>query len=168
MDSPCRSASAFNHAHNHQRCIRDALHTAEKLCADRSCRLTPVRKQVLELVWQSHKPLGAYQLLSQLAEAGFNSAPPTVYRALEFLQEQGLVHRIASLNAFIGCCVPEQTHQGYFLLCRACGSAHELDAAPLSRTLREQAASQGFAVESETVELSGLCPSCREQTAHER
>jgi len=166
MDSSRSSPSAFNHAHNHQRCILDALHTAERLCSDRKCRLTPIRKRVLELVWQSHKPLGAYQLLSQLGDEGFNSAPPTVYRALEFLQEQGLVHRIASLNAFIGCCVPEQHHQGYFLLCRACGSAHELDAVPLSRTLREQAAAQGFQVEAETVELSGLCPACRDEVDH--
>lgn len=155
---------AFSHGHNHQRCIHHALSTAERLCRERNSRLTPVRKRVLELIWQSHRPLGAYQILAQLGDEGFNSAPPTVYRALEFLLEQGLVHRIASLNAFIGCSVPDQRHQGYFLICRDCGSAHELEAAPLSRALREQAGQQGFRVESETVELAGLCPRCQQES----
>ncbi|WP_458576290.1 Fur family transcriptional regulator [Aliamphritea spongicola] len=84
-------------------------------------------------MWQSHKPLGAYDLLPAIAEAGFNSAPPTVYRALDFLQEQGLVHRIASLNAFIGCTNPEHPHQGYFLICQACGVTVELNSGSIER-----------------------------------
>ncbi|WP_210397995.1 Fur family transcriptional regulator [Motiliproteus sediminis] len=165
MPTPQVASCAFSDEHNHQRCIRTALATAERLCADRRCRLTPVRKRVLELVWQSHTPLGAYQILAQLGDEGFNSAPPTVYRALEFLQEQGLVHRIASLNAFTGCCAPDRQHHGYFLICRQCGRAHELEGQPLSQALREQAARQGFMVEAETVELTGLCPHCREPLA---
>ncbi|MEH6470129.1 MAG: Fur family transcriptional regulator [Halopseudomonas sp.] len=156
--------TAFCCNHDHHQCIDQALNKAKTLCKEHCARLTPVRERVLELIWQSHKPLGAYQILEQLARDGFNSAPPTVYRALEFLLEQGLAHRIASLNAFIGCAHPERRHQGYFLICRHCGSAQELPAETLTKPLKQHAQAQGFKVESETVELSGLCPNCQAST----
>lgn len=82
--------------HNHDACVRDALAEARAICQARNARLTPIRQRVLELIWESHKPLGAYDLLGMLAQEGHNAAPPTVYRALDFLQQYGLVHRIAS------------------------------------------------------------------------
>ncbi|SIQ91503.1 Fur family transcriptional regulator [Marinobacterium stanieri] len=152
---------AFESGHNHQHCIDQALQQARTLCKERQQRLTPVRELVLKLIWQSHQPIGAYELLPALAEAGFNSAPPTVYRALEFLQEQGFVHRIASLNAFVGCPHPEDKHQGYFLICRNCHSTSELESAPVHETLKQSAAELGFSIEQETIEVTGLCPNCR-------
>nr|WP_275424725.1 Fur family transcriptional regulator [Marinobacterium sediminicola] len=152
---------AFESGHDHQHCIDQALQQARQLCRERQQRLTPVRELVLKLIWQSHQPIGAYELLPALAEAGFNSAPPTVYRALEFLQEQGLVHRIASLNAFVGCPHPEQSHQGCFLICRQCHSTSELDAAPVRASLEQSAHAVGFVIEQETVEVTGLCPNCQ-------
>ena len=100
---------------------------ADALCARQGVRLTELRRRVLELVWQSHKPLGAYDILAVLSETDGRRAPPTVYRALDFLQENGLVHRIASLNAFVGCNNPEHSHQGQFLICRTCHTAIELE-----------------------------------------
>ena len=85
--------------HNHQACVNQALDDARHICQQHNARLTPTRQRVLELIWQSHRPLGAYDVLAQLAAEGQNAAPPTVYRALDFLQQHGLVHRIASLNA---------------------------------------------------------------------
>ncbi|GGO77497.1 transcriptional repressor [Marinobacterium nitratireducens] len=151
----------FEPDHNHDRCISEALEQARHLCRERRQRLTPIRELVLRLIWQSHQPLGAYELLPALAEAGFNSAPPTVYRALEFLQSQGLVHRIASLNAFIGCPHPEQSHQGCFLICRSCKSTLELESQPIQQAIRSSAGSLGFTIEQETVEIVGLCPNCQ-------
>lgn len=149
--------------HDHQQCVDDALAAAEQVCERNGARLTALRKRVLELVWQSHRPMGAYDLLETLArEDDRRPAPPTVYRALDFLQEHGLVHRIASLNAFIGCASPEHTHQGHFLICRNCRVAFELDQALIQPAIRQVAAQQGFAVEAETVEISGLCAHCRE------
>ncbi|MFB9885982.1 Fur family transcriptional regulator [Balneatrix alpica] len=150
--------------HNHQRCIHSALNTARLLCQQRGVRLTPVRERVLELIWQSHKPLGAYELLPQLAADGYNSAPPTVYRALEFLLEQGLIHRIASLNAFVGCCEPAQHHSGYFLLCRDCGVALEVNTQALTDAIALEAANQHFKIENQTLEIVGLCPECQSPT----
>lgn len=149
------------HQHDHQACIHTALESAHSICKERGARLTTIRARVLELVWQSHQPLGAYQLLNQLSSEGFNSAPPTVYRALDFLQEQGLVHRIASLNAFIGCNCPGERHQGYFLICRQCGAAQELESEQVTTFLHSSAVSKGFQIEEEIVELSGLCPQCQ-------
>jgi Fur family zinc uptake transcriptional regulator len=94
------------HTHQHEHCVHDALAAAEVLCAKRGVRLTAIRKRVLELVWASHQPLGAYAILDKLTNEGHKPAPPTVYRALEFLLEHGLIHRIASLNAFLGCIHP--------------------------------------------------------------
>jgi len=125
-------------------------------------RLTALRKRVLELVWQSHKPLGAYDILAVLSEQdGRRAAPPTVYRALDFLLENGLVHRIASLNAFIGCNHPEHPHQGQFLICRLCHTAIELENAAVSDAIAAAAASVDFQAEAQTVEVVGICAPCR-------
>lgn len=147
--------------HNHHACISDALTAAKDLCAARGVRLTDLRLQVLELIWQNHKPLGAYALMDMLAAASTRRvAPPTVYRALDFLIEQGLIHRINALNAFIGCPSPRAAHQNYFLICRECGVAVEMDSQALADAITQAAGAEGFKVESQSVEIMGLCPSC--------
>lgn len=149
--------------HDHDHCVSHALAEADSLCARQGVRLTALRKRVLELVWQSHRPLGAYDILAVLSEQdGRRAAPPTVYRALDFLLENGLVHRIASLNAFIGCNHPEHPHQGQFLICRHCHTAIELEQRAIAEAIDSAAGSVGFAVERQTVEVVGLCSNCRE------
>jgi Fur family transcriptional regulator, zinc uptake regulator len=148
-------------SHDHELCVEKALGEAERLCARRGARLTALRKRVLALVWTSHSPVGAYDLLERLTEAHGRTAPPTVYRALEFLLKQGLVHRIESLNAFVGCPEPSQSHSGQFLICRDCGTAAEMQDHTIDRAISTQAAACGFAVEGKTVEVRGLCPACR-------
>ena len=148
--------------HDHSHCVHTALSEADTLCAKKGLRLTALRRRVLELVWQSHKPLGAYDILGVLSEQdGRRAAPPTVYRALDFLLENGLVHRIASLNAFIGCVHPGELHQGQFLICKACHAAIELELPAISKSIVAGAAAVGFAVESQTVEVVGLCAGCQ-------
>ncbi|ARU86544.1 Fur family transcriptional regulator [Pseudomonas sp. M30-35] len=149
--------------HDHSHCVSHALAEAEHICLRQGTRLTALRKRVLELVWQSHKPLGAYDILGVLSdEDGRRAAPPTVYRALDFLLENGLVHRIASLNAFVGCNQPEHAHQGQFLICRDCHVAVEVEHEKISQAILHSAKSIGFTVESQTVEVVGLCAACRE------
>jgi Fur family transcriptional regulator, zinc uptake regulator len=150
-------------AHDHQICIVDALDKAADLCADGGARLTQIRRRVLELVWSSHRPIGAYSLLEILKEERENAAPPTIYRALDFLLEQGLIHRIESQNAFIGCPNPDPNdrHNGMFLICTDCGNAVELEESKIERLLRESASSQGFVIKSRTVEAAGLCVQCQ-------
>jgi Fur family zinc uptake transcriptional regulator len=109
--------------------------------------------------------MGAYDILATLskdrAATGERAAPPTVYRALEFLMTAGLVHRIDSLNAFVACFTPLQAHKSYFLLCEQCGTAEEIDDGSLQRLLGETARRSGFAARHETVELRGTCAACR-------
>lgn len=147
--------------HNHDRCVSLALQTAEELCRERGQRLTALRRKVLELVWANHRPVGAYALLEMLREESGRVAPATVYRALDFLQGQGLVHRVASLNAFIGCAFPGPPHNGQFLICTGCQELAELDDGKITAALRESAAAYGFAISHTTVEIQGLCPNCR-------
>lgn len=148
--------------HNHSQCISTAIHSARLLCESRGVRLTSLREQVLELIWQSHKPLGAYTLMEMLAKASTRRvAPPTVYRALDFLLEEGLVHRINSLNAFIGCPSPNQKHQSHFLICQGCNVAVELDSPQLNQSIFTAAADAGFSLTSHSVEINGLCPACQ-------
>jgi Fur family zinc uptake transcriptional regulator len=160
-------AKACSH-HNHGHCISDAIGAARQLCNERGVRLTSLREQVLELVWQSHKPLGAYTLMDMLAQASTRRvAPPTVYRALDFLLEEGLIHRINSLNAYIGCPSPTQKHQSHFLICQACSVAVELDNAQINQAVFDAASAAGFTLASHTIEINGLCPSCQNQSAQQ-
>ena len=148
--------------HDHSNCVHSALAEADAICVRQGLRLTALRKRVLELVWQSHKPLGAYDILAVLSEQdGRRAAPPTVYRALDFLLENGLVHRIASLNAFIGCSHPEHAHQGQFLICRECHAAIELQHPAISNAVVSAAVEVGFEVEGQTVEIVGICAGCK-------
>lgn len=149
------------HGHDHEDCVARAMADADSVCAERGARLTPLRRRVLEIVWQSHKPLGAYEILEVLSRDGRSSGPPTVYRALEFLLAQGLVHRISSLNAYVGCTRPGHSATGQFLICESCGAAAEVRDARLEQAIGSTAESAGFAASELTVEISGRCPNCR-------
>ncbi|MCF6178077.1 MAG: transcriptional repressor [Geopsychrobacter sp.] len=149
---------------DHQHCISSALARAESLCRQQQVRLTPMRRRVLELVWQHHRPVGAYALLEQLQQQG-RAAPPTVYRALDFLQSQGLIHRLESLNAFIGCAQPHRPHQGQFLICQSCQSLAEITDDGIERAIDAGARTAGFTPSNQMVEIMGTCASCRQQGA---
>ena len=83
--------------------VKRFIEQADQLCVKRKQRFTDLRKQVLSLVCQSEQPIGAYALLDLMRDSGRSAAPPTVYRALDFLQEQGFVHRLASNNTYLAC-----------------------------------------------------------------
>ena len=147
--------------HDHRRCVDDAIAAAEALCSERGLRFTARRRRVLELVWQSHRPVRAYDVLAKLGREHRSAAPPTVYRALDFLLENGFVHRIESLNAYVGCGEPDAAHAGQFLICRECRSTAELDDPAIARMIAAKAKRLGFTADRQTIEVSGLCPACR-------
>ena len=148
--------------HNHDACIQRAMVAADKLCDASGARLTDLRKRVLQLVWSSHQPATAYDLLEQLRKQKKNAEPPTVYRALEFLQEHNLVHRIESLNAFIGCNHPLRDHTSQFLICSQCNQVTELqDSVPINRAISAQATKLSFNISDQTIEIKGICGSCQ-------
>jgi Fur family zinc uptake transcriptional regulator len=147
-------------AHDHADCVETAMSRAERLCRSRGLRLTAIRRRVLELVWASHAPIGAYDILGHLGDDAKPAAPPTVYRALEFLIEAGLVHRLDSLNAFVGCPDPGRRHTGQFLICRECRTVTELGDVDIEALVAARAATQGFTVVRQILEVEGLCDSC--------
>lgn len=153
--------------HDHQACVDTALDEAAALCARRGVRLTALRRRVLELIWGGHQPLGAYAILDVLRGENRKAAPPTVYRALEFLAAHGLIHRIESLNAYIGCVQPDHPHAGQFLICESCGTTAELNDAEIIAAVGRGARRLGFEALRQTVEVSGLCPECRNARARE-
>lgn len=124
-------------------------------------RLTPIRRRVLEQVLARHAPVGAYDVLQSLASEGTHWAPPTVYRALEFLLEAGLIHRIDALNAFIACESPEHAHSGQFLVCTRCHRVDELSDPKLSRLLATRAREAGFSADLPGIEIKGICSRCQ-------
>lgn len=145
---------------DHQHCQDTALSTAEAICAERGVRLTDKRRQVLALIWRSHKPIKAYDLLTALQHDDPSAKPPTVYRALDFLIGQGLIHRIDSLNAFTGCGHPNAHDDCYFLICHDCGTADECCSSSLTRAIRSAASSNNFAPARTTLEVAGVCGDC--------
>ena len=147
--------------HDHKRCITAALTRAHDICAERNLRLTTTRESVLRLLWQSHKPLGAYQLQDQLATLlNKRIAPPTVYRAVEFLLQLGLIHRLPSLNAYIGCPFPNSEHSNLFMICTECGNVAEMAHNALNNMLQNASDNANFTLQSQSLELFGLCPQC--------
>ena len=138
-----------------------ALQRAEALCRERGARFTPLRRRVFELVVEAGQPLTAYELLGRLAGDGGNPAPPTVYRALEFLQAHGLVHRLASQNRWVACDHPADPHGGLFLVCRECGQALEWADERVARVLCASAREAGFRLPAEVLpEVEGVCGKC--------
>ena len=147
--------------HEHQRCIERALRVAQEVCRERGLSLTPIRKQVLELVWRRHAPAGAYDILDQLGRQGKPTAPPTVYRALTFLLDAGLIHRIDTLNAYLACETPRQAHAAQFLVCRSCQRVTEFGDPAIVKLLTQRVKSAGFKADVHDLEIKGLCSSCR-------
>jgi len=144
--------------HDHAVCIHDATAAAETACRLSGAQLTPVRRRVLELLLESHKAMGAYDVLARLDAEGLGSQPPVAYRALGFLVDQGLAHRIERLNAFVACSHPGAAHDPAFMICRSCRKVAESEAAA---PLTGEAAASGFRIERTMVEAEGLCPACQ-------
>ncbi|GAB3039657.1 transcriptional repressor [Oleiagrimonas citrea] len=156
--------SVFSHKPHHH--DHDAEHFVEQVVRaseERGLRLTPLRREVLELVATSEKPAKAYDLLDRLRERHGNAAPPTVYRALDFLLTQGFIHKLESINAYVHCPHPAQSHQVPFLICDKCDSAVEVCDGRVAELIAAQADALGFTPQDQTLEVHGVCKGCRER-----
>lgn len=152
--------TSHQHFAAHGYSAQDALLHAERLCAARGVRLTPLRRRVLELVQSRSEAVKAYDLLAQLSTEDHTAKPPTVYRALEFLLEQGLVHRVESLNAFVSCNHPDTPHAAHLLLCARCGTVEELHSDAVDAAIALAVAATGFIARHARLEVQGLCQQC--------
>jgi Fur family transcriptional regulator, zinc uptake regulator len=138
----------------------EVLDRAETLCKRRGVRLTAQRRRVLAILCASTRPLGAYEILDAMREGSRALAPPTVYRALDFLLEQGLVHRLESLHAFVGCNHPEHPHSSQFLICDSCGEVTEIEDEAIALSVGSAARVSGFRPQRRVVEVIGTCAGC--------
>jgi Fur family transcriptional regulator, zinc uptake regulator len=150
--------------HDHERCTSAAIAHAEAQCATHAQRLTPIRRQVLEALLASHKPLGAYEIIEQVAQGNGRLAPITVYRALDFLRDNGLVHRIESRNAFVAC-VHNHDNEDLvvFLICERCGAVGEGPGGAVAEALKASSRAAGFSPKNPLIEIVGICSHCRER-----
>jgi len=140
--------------------VSHILQQAERLCVSRNLRFTESRRRILKLICQSSQPVGAYRLLDELREDGVSAAPPTVYRALDFLLENGLIHRLATNNTYLACAHPEKHHEGVFLVCSQCGNTQEVHTTGVMDSVKRNARVYGFNVEHAAVEVTGYCERC--------
>lgn len=134
---------------------------ADAVCEARGLRLTESRKRVLELVWNGHEAVKAYDIIERFNADGVAAKPPTVYRALDFLVENGLIHRIECLNAFVGCPHPEHAHDSHFFICEQCRGVREIDASRYQSAIEAEAAATGFRISAKSLEVRGICESCQ-------
>jgi Fur family zinc uptake transcriptional regulator len=155
-------------AHRHTRpkartaaAVSAALRNVERLCDAKALRLTPMRRDAYAALFKAQRPMSAYELLNHLqTELERPLAPPLVYRALDFLTEQGLVHRLESTSAFVACEHPGTMHQSLYLVCSCCGTAEELEGDSVRTMLTRKARERHFQARRQVVEVHGLCEEC--------
>jgi len=164
MTTPAQASHNHPHPseHDHTKCVSAAIGTAEQLCVVRGVQLTPIRHQVLELIWDSHKAVKAYELLDRIKPLQNAAKPATIYRALDFLIEQGLIHRVESLNAFVGCSCSGHQHEQLLLICNNCQEVEERSAPEVMQALSQEIKLADFIVHSKTIEIHGICAKCAE------
>lgn len=139
------------------------VRAVERACGERSLRLTPIRAHVLRLIADAGQPIKAYDLLERVRDSDGPGAvaPPTVYRALDFLMANGFVHKLESVNAYVACHHPNAAqHSVPFLICNRCHSAVELEDEGVVAALDTRARELGFLPQAQTLEVHGLCAKC--------
>ncbi len=170
-----KASSVSDHLHDVQHFNADdvsaRLVSAIEQCRHRGVRFTPLRQQIYELVLQAKQPVGAYDLITQLQQKRLlavdneqqakNVAPPTVYRSLEFLLSEGLIHQLTSINAYVPCCHPRAEHAAAFLICDYCQRVQECSSLPVQEMMSFAEQDVGFMVNRSVIELSGRCQDCQ-------
>ena len=180
------SLSVCEHLHDVQdftpHDVTERLMAAKEQCRLNGARFTPLRQQIYQLVLAANKPIGAYDLITQLQQMRLsepnnnddssealsskkqtpkNVAPPTVYRSLEFLLSEGLIHQLTSINAYVPCCHPRAKHTAAFLICAQCQRVQECSSLPVQEMMSFAQQDVGFVVERSVIELSGRCQACQ-------
>lgn len=155
-----RHAASCTDPHHHVHHADEYVREVERACDERGLRLTPLRADVLRLIANAGQPVKAYDLLARISESKAASAPPTIYRALDFLLAHGFIHKLESINAFVACHHPRVRHAVPFLICDGCHVAIEMEDEKISRQLDERARALGFTPQAQTLEVHGLCAAC--------
>lgn len=145
---------------NHKVCIEDAILNAELICKDNGIRFTAIRRKVFELIWKSHNPIKAYDILDFLQEENAAARPTTVYRSIDFLIENGLIHKLNRLSAYVGCAHPRKHNDCYFLICSSCGDITECCDSKITEIIIGSSSNLNFKTKNVTLEIEGICQNC--------
>ena len=145
---------------NHKINIDEALKKAEIICNKKGVKLTKLRQKVLTLILKNHGYVKAYDLLNDLKKSDASAKPPTVYRSLDFLMEHGFIHKIQSLNAFVGCSHPDEHEDCYFLICKECKNIEECCSNKVKKVLTSTSGKNNFSPNQVTLEITGICQDC--------
>ena len=174
--SPHDTVSGCAHLHDvydlEPKTISSRLEEAKLQCQSNGVRFTTLRQQIYKMILQAQQPVGAYDLITELQQArtqniaqsgtqSKNVAPPTVYRSLDFLLQQGLIHQLTSLNAYIPCCHPRSQHTAAFFICESCQHVQECSSLPVQEVMNYAKEDVGFEVSQSVIELRGVCQSCQ-------
>ena len=149
---------------DHKDCIDKAMEIAEQTCSEKQLKFTNLRREILRMIWEGHGPKKAYDLLSELQLTNQSAKPATVYRTLEFLIENGFVHKVNSLNAFVGCSHPLKHQDCYFLICDSCNDISEYCDPAITSAIKTITERNQFTVKNTTLEIAGRCNSCIQHT----
>jgi Fur family zinc uptake transcriptional regulator len=149
---------------DHEICVGDALQKADMICQDKGLRFTELRRKVLAMIWAGHGSAKAYDILDKLNDEGTAAKPPTVYRVLDFLLENGLIHKLESLNSYVGCSHPLEHNECYFLICSKCGEIKECCDSTLAQAITRIASKNKFSPRHITLEIQGKCQECAKKT----
>lgn len=168
----CQGANDHAHAHHKESSIDERVKIAQLWCSQQGVRFTKLREQVYRLILQADKPMGAYDLLNLMQQqtnasdsnkkSSKNVAPPTVYRSLDFLLEEGFIHQLTSINAFVPCCHPREKHIAGFLICTSCDKVQECSNDAVRSFVSYTNNDVGFSVEKTVIEVMGTCKTCQQ------
>jgi Fur family zinc uptake transcriptional regulator len=149
---------------DHNICINNALQQAELICQNKGERLTALRRKVLELIWENHNPAKAYDIMDKLGDTVGSAKPSTVYRTLDFLLKNKFIHKLNSLNSYVGCAHPCHYEHCYFLICQSCGEVTECCDDKLSCSIASTANENKFTSQNIALEIEGHCQNCTRKT----
>lgn len=149
-----------NNCKDHNGCIDSALNNAESICFDSNLKFTPLRKRILKLIWESHQPIKAYDILGKLNEEDNSIKPITLYRILDLFLEKKLIHKIESQNSFLGCNHPREKHNCFFIICKICKKVEEGCAGIGLENIHTYMLKKEFIVDSINLEIHGTCKNC--------
>lgn len=152
-------------SHDHLTCINEGVAAAVEAAKAKGLRLTPIRRRVLEILLAEHRAMGAYDVLDILRREGLGSQPPVAYRALTFLVEHKLAHKVERLNAFVACSHMDCGQSPVFLICKDCGTVGEITVPNVELALAGAARASGFSIDTTMIEVLGQCPGCHERAS---
>ena len=144
--------------------LKASISRVVEICKSNNLGFTDIRKQVFEIIVKKNKPIKAYEILDEIRNiSGKPSHPPTVYRAIDFLIENGFVHKLNSINSFVGCFHPKAHEECYFLICKKCNLYQECCDDSLKDRISKTAEHKNFLISNTTLEIEGHCLDCSQK-----